>query len=294
MRGGDGQGLLGTLAGPMARPLAAVERFFERLLERPAARIFRAPIQPVQLERRIERAMEAERRIGAGTTFVPDRYRVQLNPADLTRFAGYQATLEAELSGAVRARARRRGYTLADAPRVTLHANAGVAAGDIVVTADLRDRLDARPAPEGFRRLGVSTDLEAPGQDVDLGAATSGRVSPDGTAVYAIPSPPVPEIVLLVEVAGQALWAFPIVQSTVTVGRAPDNDLVLADDRVSRHHGRLAVQQGRLVYTDLQSTNGSFVNDGRVEQVVLGLEDVVWIGGCRLTVRSAQEVGWTP
>lgn len=293
MRGGDGQGLLGTLGGPMARPLAALERFFERLLERPVARIFRAPLQPVQLERRIERAMESERRIGAGTTFVPDRYRVQLNPADLTRFAGYQATLEAELSGAVRERARRRGYTLADAPRVTLHANAGVASGDIVVMADLRDRLDARPAPEGFRRVGVSAGLEAQEQHGGAEAAASAGVS-EGTAVYAVPSAPVPEIVLLVEVPGQAPWAFPIERSTVTVGRAPDNDLVVADDRVSRHHGRLAVQQGRLVYTDLQSTNGSFVNDGRVEQVVLGLEDVVWIGGCRLTIRSAEEVGWTP
>ena len=39
-------------------PLAAIERFFERLLERPSARLFRARLQPVQLQRRIERAKQ--------------------------------------------------------------------------------------------------------------------------------------------------------------------------------------------------------------------------------------------
>ena len=40
-------------------PLAAIERFFERLFERPSARLFRTRVQPVQIQRRIERAMES-------------------------------------------------------------------------------------------------------------------------------------------------------------------------------------------------------------------------------------------
>ena len=39
----------------MSRSFAAVEGFLERILERPAARLFHAHPQPVQLERRIER-----------------------------------------------------------------------------------------------------------------------------------------------------------------------------------------------------------------------------------------------
>ena len=42
-------------------PLAAIERFFERLFERPSARLFRTHVQPVQIQRRIERAMETGR-----------------------------------------------------------------------------------------------------------------------------------------------------------------------------------------------------------------------------------------
>ena len=55
------------LGPPMTRSFAAVERFFERLLERPAARLFRAPIQPEQLQRKLERLL-AERHPGR---FVP-------------------------------------------------------------------------------------------------------------------------------------------------------------------------------------------------------------------------------
>ena len=40
-------------------PLTAVERFFERLFERPSARLFRARLQPIQIQHRIERAMES-------------------------------------------------------------------------------------------------------------------------------------------------------------------------------------------------------------------------------------------
>ena len=47
---------------------------------------------------------------------------------------------------------------------------------------------------------------------------------------------------------------------TLRVGRGTDNEIVLVDERVSRHHGRFTARHGVLVYTDLDSTNGSLVN----------------------------------
>jgi hypothetical protein len=84
----------------MTRPIVAIERFFERLFERPATRLFHTRLQPVQLLRRLERAMEAERRISADRTYVRDRYRIQLNPSDFADFEGFQAPVEAELADA--------------------------------------------------------------------------------------------------------------------------------------------------------------------------------------------------
>ena len=68
------------------RPLTNLERFFEQLFERPAARLFHPRLQPVQLQRRIERAMETDRMSGADRTLVPNRFRVHLNPEDLDAF----------------------------------------------------------------------------------------------------------------------------------------------------------------------------------------------------------------
>ena len=72
------------------------------------------------------------------------------------------------------------------------------------------------------------------------------------------------------------------------IGRAPDNDLVLGDGRVSRHHGRIAGRLGTLVYTDLGSTNGSRVNGEAVIEVVLGPGDRILVGDTTLEVRLGE------
>ena len=90
----------------MSRPFLALERFIERIFERPVNRLFRTRLQPVQLQRRLERAMETERRVGADRTYAPIHFRVQLHPDDLADFADYQVTLEDEL---VRSRSLRTG-----------------------------------------------------------------------------------------------------------------------------------------------------------------------------------------
>jgi pSer/pThr/pTyr-binding forkhead associated (FHA) protein len=73
----------------------------------------------------------------------------------------------------------------------------------------------------------------------------------------------------------------------VTIGRATDNDLVAADGRVSRHHGRIIGRRGTLVYSDLGSTNGSRVNGVPVTEVVLGVGDRLEVGDTALVVEVA-------
>jgi diguanylate cyclase (GGDEF)-like protein len=45
-----------------------------------------------------------------------------------------------------------------------------------------------------------------------------------------------------------------------SLGRTPDNDIVLGEDSISRHHARLTEGEGRYIVEDLGSTNGTFVN----------------------------------
>src|SRR4051794_40667682 len=126
--------------------LADVERFLERVFERSTARLFRARVQPVQLQRRVERSMERSRTHERGRTVVPGRYRVRLHPADLEAVAaaaGGPDVLAGRLADAALTFARRPAYHLPGRPGVALVADPSLAAGQIEVDAVN----DPRPAP---------------------------------------------------------------------------------------------------------------------------------------------------
>jgi pSer/pThr/pTyr-binding forkhead associated (FHA) protein len=70
-----------------------------------------------------------------------------------------------------------------------------------------------------------------------------------------------------------------------TVGRAVRSDFILDVAMVSRVHCRLLVSQtGELEVEDLDSTNGTFVNDQRVRRAVLSAGDRLRIGRIELAV----------
>src|SRR3977135_3721416 len=64
----------------------------------------------------------------------------------------------------------------------------------------------------------------------------------------------------------------------VTIGRSPDNDLPVDNLAVSNYHAKIYYEAGRMVIEDLDSLNGTFVNDLRVERATLHDGDSIWIG----------------
>jgi hypothetical protein len=250
--------------------LTAIERFFERLFERPSARLFRARLQPIQLQHRIERAMESERLTTTDRTLVPNRFVVHLHPTDLAEFGEMTGTLASELADGALSFARAHHYTVVDRPRVDLLADPTVDRTDI--------RVDARFAEAIGGRAGAPTPGDgAAGQDVD----------PTATRVYEVPRPTTPRAVLLVTDPDGRTRRVMIDGGSLTIGRATDNDLVARDGRVSRHHGRIVGRRGTLVYADLGSTNGSRVNGVPVGEVVLGAGDRLDVGDTALVVEVA-------
>ena len=55
------------------------------------------------------------------------------------------------------------------------------------------------------------------------------------------------------------------VNDSLSVGRGTDNDVVLGSKEVSRNHALLSVLNGELYVKDLASSNGTFINDARIE-----------------------------
>ncbi|WP_245548129.1 ATP-binding cassette domain-containing protein [Nocardia pneumoniae] len=70
-----------------------------------------------------------------------------------------------------------------------------------------------------------------------------------------------------------------ITSGTLRIGRAADNDIVVPDLMVSRHHAELRVTDaGRYRIVDLDSHNGTYVNGSRVDSVELSDSDLIGMG----------------
>jgi hypothetical protein len=242
------------------RLLAALERRLERMFERPAARLFAAPIQPVQLQRRLERALEVERVTSGGRVHAPDEYSVHLNPSDLETMRGETSDLERELADALVARARERGYFLRGSPIVRIVGDAETPRGEAHV---------------GARVSGAE-------------GAVDGDAAPiEATAVYRAPSVATPLAELVVSEPAFGTRRVRLDGPLVRIGRGGENQVVLADPKVSRHHGELRVRRGTLVYRDLGSTNGSLVNGTKISEMAVGLGDRIEVGDTTIVVESA-------
>jgi pSer/pThr/pTyr-binding forkhead associated (FHA) protein len=68
-------------------------------------------------------------------------------------------------------------------------------------------------------------------------------------------------------------------QSELSIGRVQGNDLMLAKGNVSKRHARLVFRDGRFIVTDLNSTNGTYVNRRRINQAtIVSQGDRIYIG----------------
>lgn len=128
--------------------------------------------------------------------------------------------------------------------------------------------------------------------DAHFCSACGRQLAPPGPS----PAAPQEQPRLVIRVAGQPLQEVPLDQTAFTVGRKPDNDIVLPLSYVSGYHGRLEQRGTAWHYIDLGSTNGTFVNGQRVQSAALRDGDIMRIGdpqgnSASLTFRAAGAVG---
>lgn len=229
--------------------LTRLESQLERLVEGAFLGLFGRKVRTIDLAIELVRTIEnAVRSAGTSSVPLPDTYTIHLFPGVCQHLLGTHPDITALLAEYVSEVAQQRGLQLRHTPTVTL------VPGDDLPTNGIR--IDARHT---VRRKHGTTDVLH--------------------RVQAAPTPPTPRNAhLLVE--GERSLA--LTGEIINIGRGLDNDLVLDDRSVSRHHLQIRLRQGRYTAFDVQSKLGTRVNDVLIKEHTLHNGDVITLGRTRL------------
>ena len=85
-----------------------------------------------------------------------------------------------------------------------------------------------------------------------------------------------------------------LVDEAITIGRGPDNTIVVNDPSISTHHAQLLLEGDTYRLKDLDSTNGTRVNGKPVTEAVLRFDDRIRFGAAEARYESSEAGGSKP
>ena len=260
-------------------PLSKVESLLERIVQGPFAFLFPAKLQPAQVLRKLERAMEDQSLLqGEGRRLAPEMYDIYLSFKDHQQFNQIEATLKKDWQEQLVKYAVLRHYTLRSNPVLRLHPSSDVRSGEVHIEAQLMDKQHMGASGEGGIMATQAISAEQLAQlrgQLSPGLSSAGMPNPGmmpqeqfGSHSSMLPPtlPPTPVPVLpaawltiRLPQAGQKVYH--IEKPVIKIGRQLDNDIIVEDKRVSRYHAQIKYQSdGQFTIYDLGSTNGITVN----------------------------------
>ena len=91
---------------------------------------------------------------------------------------------------------------------------------------------------------------------------------------------------LILKYEAAVLKEVPLQKSTLTIGRTPGNDVVIDNLAVSGQHARVTLEQDHFLVEDMNSLNGTFLNNQRIRKSALKDGDEILIGKHTLIFRE--------
>jgi len=85
-----------------------------------------------------------------------------------------------------------------------------------------------------------------------------------------------------------------LIDEAITIGRGPDNTIVVNDPSISTHHAQLLLEGDTYRLKDLDSTNGTRVNGKPVTETVLRFDDRIRFGAAEARYESSEVGGSKP
>ncbi len=245
----------------MGKGLSRFEEFAEKLVEGTFQKLSRQRLEPVEIARRLSRAMEDNQAISAGKVFVPNLYRVGLHPKTFQEFVSFKEPLEEELASYLADEAERQGFHFIGRPHVVVREETQVQPGRLSIHAELAGGGTAA------HEVDVTQALHA---DEIQAAAQAGYPASGETL----------ELVI-----GERV--LPLNDPPINIGRSLENDVIVQSRGVSRRHAQIVFRHGRWLLRDLDSTHGTRVNGRTVQECVLRTGDTIVFGDVTAELRQA-------
>src|SRR4051812_12563784 len=140
----------------MVNILDRFEQSFERLVEGSVRRLFRSPVQPAEIGRKLERAMVGNQVVSVDGTLVPNDYRVAMHPQDMVSFVDFVSALCRQMENWLGDLADERGFKTIDRIRVQIVGDEAIPRRAIQVTATISDRPElGRTEQEALQRTEI-------------------------------------------------------------------------------------------------------------------------------------------
>jgi hypothetical protein len=253
--------------------LAKLEHTLEGMVEGVFSRAFKAPLQPIEVAKRLTREMEQNRTVSVNATYVPNAYAVALAPDTYQSFMAISTVLLGELEEYLRSYIQDNHYQTVGPVAVRLVEQEGLRGNEMLIatTNEAPATPSVPPAPAVLRSdpPNITSRAAPPRYDVSH---------------HHIPADPQELEITGGEAQGKR---FPL-HDGLSIGRGSTNTLVLMEAAVSRHHAHIAQQEGAWVISDQGSTNGTFINERRITPNAAHMihpGDVINIGETMILVR---------
>lgn len=230
--------------------LAKFESFIEQFVEGTFGHLFSGRLQPLEVAHALARALEDQRIVDEqGRSIAPNVFWVYLNPADYDALRADQPSLPEDLARSVGELAGRADLLMTEPPSVEIVSSDQIPRGRVSAAAQY-----------------IAQETTPIGETAEIAA---------GELRQAAFNPERVQSFLILEGKRHV----PLNRPIVTLGRALDNDLVIDDIRVSRHHAQLRLRSGYYVVYDTGSSGGTRVNGERVAERQLQAGDVISLAG---------------
>lgn len=271
--------------------LARLDSALQRGLDNGFAFIFGGKIVPAEIEELLKQEAEDNLHDAGSGAEAPNVFMVGVSSKDLESLSQADRELPASFADQMTRFIRNKGWQLAGPVVVQIAEESGLRTGQLRVSS----YVDEQPADEsGFDA--ILADISQPEKPMEentpqvIPAPAAAAIDQEESMTDYLDAPteftemPKDPVVSLLLQDGSSR-TYLVHEGSNIIGRSNDADLRLPDTGVSRQHAEVTWDGQDAVLVDLQSTNGTTVNDTPVENWLLADGDVITMGHSHIEVR---------